>query len=82
VNDRVVKRLVFSQGDLAGNTVEVTSRVEEKLRDLFDQKSKSTLCKDPKKISDDCWACSEGRVICTSNAVLRVALERLFRKDG
>jgi hypothetical protein len=39
-------------------------------------------CKNPKKISDDCWSCDGGRVICTKNDKLRSVLSVLLRRNS
>jgi hypothetical protein len=67
------KTIKFTKGELEG----------EKLFDLVKERLATSApdkkgCDNPRMISDDCWRCDGGRVVCTKHMKLKAMLSRLL----
>ena len=71
-----VQTIKFSKEELDNRELDALV----KKRVLGDPTKMGMGCKNPKQISDDCWFCEGGKVICTKNAKLRTVLAAVLDK--
>jgi hypothetical protein len=72
-----VQTIKFTKEELDNR--ELDSLVKKRV--LGDPTKMGMGCKNPKQISDDCWFCEGGKVICTKNAKLRTVLAAVLRRE-